>query len=138
LLTRKQFIRLGSMGLMLSGSLLYAGSSAAKIPKSSLPQQQGNTVKSGKKALNYKESEVIVKFKKNVEISQAMGIINSLGMDVAKEFKTLSKAKKQVYLLVRSKSLSTEELIAKLKADPNVEYVEPNHLYKPDATPILQ
>ena len=135
MLTKKQFIRLVSMGLILSGGLLYAGSSAAKIPKNSWPQQQENRVKTGEKVLNYKEGEVIVKFKKNVGISHAKGMINSLSMDVAKEFKTLSKAKKQAYLLVRSKSLSTEELIAKLKADPNVEYVEPNHLYKPDATP---
>ena len=137
MLTRKQFIRLVGIGFMLSGRLLYAGSSAAKIPKSSLPQQQRDTVKPGEKVLDYKEGEVIVKFKKNVEMSHAISIINSLGMDVAKEFKTLSKAKKQAYLLVRSKSLSTEELIEKLKADPNIEYVEPNHLYKPDATPIL-
>ncbi len=135
LFTRKQFTRLSAMGLMLSGSLIYAGSSTAKIPKNSLTQQQGNTVKRGGKVLDYKESEVIVKFKKNVEVLHATGMINSLGIDVAKEFKTLSKAKKQAYMLVRSKSLSTEELIAKLKADPNVEYAEPNHLYKLDSIP---
>lgn len=56
-------------------------------------------------------------------------------MNVAKEFKTLSKTKGQAYMLVRSKLFSTGELINKLQSNPNVESVEPNYIYKPSKVP---
>jgi len=123
------------MGLILSGGLLYAGSSGAEIPASSLHPQRQSTAKMAKKAPKYKEGEVIVKFKKNIQMSQAKALTHSMNLNVAKEFKTLSKVKKKAYMLIRSKSLSTEELISKLRSDPNVESVEPNYIYKPLKVP---
>ena len=58
-----------------------------------------------------------------------------LGLTISKTFKALSKASGHTYAVIQSKSLSTEALIAKLQADPNVEYAEPNYIYQPDTTP---
>lgn len=60
-----QFIRLSYIGLVLFGSLLYAGLSGVNVVKHPLSQQQRHTVRVGKKVLSYKKGEVIVKFKKN-------------------------------------------------------------------------
>ncbi|MEA3419093.1 MAG: S8 family serine peptidase [Campylobacterota bacterium] len=130
-----QFIVVSSIGLMLSGSFIYAGSSSAEIPASSLHPQRQSTVKAPKKAPKHKEGEVIVKFGKGMQMSQANTLVRSMGLNVSKEFKTLSRMKKKTYILIRSKSLSTEELITKLRSDPNVESVEPNYIYKPLEVP---
>jgi len=115
--------------------LLYAGSPSNKIPASSLHSQNKNIIKPTKTIPKYKEGEVIVKFKKRIQTSQAKAFARAMGLNVSKEFKTLSKMKNRTYILIRSKSLSTEELIKKLQSDPNVESVEPNHIYKPLQVP---
>ena len=81
----------------------------------------------------YEEGEVLVKFKKNVNLSTAKGIAAAQTMTVKKEFKGLSLRRGQAYVLLKS-DLTTEGMIKKLKKDPRVEAVSPNYIRKIAAT----
>ena len=87
------------------------------------------------KAPQYKEGEVIVKFRKGVSSKTAGVKALSRSMSVSKEFKHLSKKKGQKYMLLKSKKMKTKDMIAQLQNDPDVEYVEPNYIYYPQAFP---
>jgi subtilisin family serine protease len=81
----------------------------------------------------YKEGEVLVKFRRHVNLSIAKGIAAIHTMSVKKEFKGLSRRRGQAYMLLKS-NLTTEEMIRKLKKDPRVEAVSPNYIRKIKAT----
>ncbi len=120
--------------IMLSGGLVYAGFSDANI-QINTSVQDGSKVGKGKKALSFKKGEVIIKLKKGSTKAAVTSAIPFARDNIVKSFKILSSIKKQPYLLIKSKKLSIEELIEKMKLDPNIKSVEPNYIYHPDTVP---
>jgi len=140
MLKKREFISVITLATLFSGAVAQAALPNANIPvtpslkalqkAAALPSNTANI-----NAQKYKKNEVIVKYKKNVDLTKVAAQSNMFGLSVAKKFNALSKATGHTFALVKSKSLSTEALIKKLKADPNVEYAEPNYIYQPDTTP---
>jgi len=86
------------------------------------------SAKKGKKKSEYAEGEVLVKFKRGVSLNQVKNITSAYSaVRIAKHFKRLSERKRQVYVLLKSDTLSTKEMVAFLKRDPRVEAVSPNY-----------
>ena len=83
----------------------------------------------------YKEGEVLVKFRKGVTSKDTRVMTSSYAMSVAKGFTLLSQKRGQTYLLLKSKKMTTEEMIAILKKDPDVETVSPNYIRRLCGTP---
>jgi subtilisin family serine protease len=77
---------------------------------------------------DYVEGEAIVVFKNSSTVASARQTTARHSMELAKHFDWLSEKRNRVHGLVRSKAKSTVDLIAELKADPEVEYAEPNYL----------
>jgi|GEM_PF-1551373 subtilisin family serine protease len=81
---------------------------------------------SNKKEKNYKEGEVIVKYKDKDKLDQKIEKINR-----GQEKRNLAGIKKEIdntkIVVVRSENKKTQELIEELKDDENVEIVEPNY-----------
>ena len=115
--------------------------SAANPSQANIPVTVNNTKQSSKSVSNsniikakYKENEIIVKYKKNVSFTQvASSMGNNANINIATTFKALSKMTGNIYTVVKSKSLTTEELLKQLQSDPNVEYAEPNYIYYQNA-----
>ena len=79
----------------------------------------------------YVPGEVIVKYKTETtkEMAQALSI-SSLGQGV--EIKSMIKPKDErpIFLMKLPGGVKVEDAISQLKNDPNVEYAEPNYIYK--------
>ena len=86
-------------------------------------------------AAEYKEGEVLVKFKKGVASTDARSMATSSRMAVAQEYQILGRAKGRVYALLRSSSLTTAQMIEMLEKDPRVESVSPNYRKRLDVLP---
>ncbi|MCC6137838.1 MAG: S8 family serine peptidase, partial [Bdellovibrionaceae bacterium] len=85
-------------------------------------------------ALDYVEGEVIVKFKKSQNgVPQFASKANNAGLNVKKSWGVLNmhhfKAK-------AGKSQDVEQMVKNLRADPNVEYAEPNYIVKKQSTGV--
>ncbi len=78
----------------------------------------------------YKEDEIIVKYKKNISERLMKKSLNKYGMSVKKSFKTMT-----MKCVTIPDGSSVKDMINKIIKDPNVEYAEPNYLYHADATP---
>ncbi len=121
--------------LLLSIVTLTYATPSNQLPPEVLNQYKNIPPKKKKKPLLYKKGEVIVKYKKFISVKQAKSLSNIMGLKVTKAFKTLSKSRQGAYVQIRSKILSTDELVEMLKKDPNVEYVEPNYIHYPNKVP---
>jgi len=76
----------------------------------------------------YKEGEVLVKFKKNISASQIRSLASAGALSIEKEFTTLSKKKGQAYMLLKSNTITTKQLVQRLAQDKAVEAVSPNFI----------
>jgi len=83
---------------------------------------------------SYAKGEVIVVMKQGLSAVAASSLLAEKGVNVVKEFKTLSSKSKSSYMLV-SGNVSTQVLISKLKSNPNVKSVSPNYKRMMDAVP---
>ena len=137
---RSLYQRVSLSFVVLSG-LVYATPSSINIPTTPTSKKSNSTtVQSAASNLNitapqYKPNQVIVKYKKSVDMAQLSSSVKSLGLDIEKRYDALSKATGHLYTVVKSKSLSTEALIKQLEADPNVVYAEPDYIYHSNTTP---
>lgn len=131
------------MGVSIATAMLLTGSAyAANVSKivttdKSTVQKEAQTAAKGaveKLAPQYAEGEVIVQYKANVATSKVNSLAAANGLAVAKQYKMLSAQGKGTYIKVTGKQ-STEELVAMLKADPNVESVSPNYIRRLDVVP---
>ena len=77
--------------------------------------------------LNYSEGEVLVKFKPGISPAEAGKRVSSPAVSAVREFRILSKKRPAAYLLLRSGSLTTSELIAQLRKNPAVLGAWPNY-----------
>lgn len=118
------------------GGIAYAVLPNANINVSSLKASVSKGSTSTKiHASKYKSNEVIVKYKKTVNLTNIASQNSIQGLIISNAFNALSKNSGHTFAIAKSKSLSTEALIKKFQLDPNVEYVEPNYIYQADATP---
>ena len=97
-------------------------------------------------ANNYAEGEALVVLKNNVGTLSTASLSSAAAMNYIAEVATsasaeavttyseLSAACGEIYVLVRSGTKSTEELIAELKKNPNVESASPNYIMFAAAT----
>jgi subtilisin family serine protease len=76
---------------------------------------------------DYKEGEVLVKFKKGVTAAEAGMLAADLAADTIKEFTILSQMRQNAYFLIASAHRSTRQLLDGMRARPEVEAVSPNY-----------
>ncbi len=72
--------------------------------------------------------EVLVLFRPGTQPASALSAFSSVQPSGTRLFSTLSKAAGQQIGFVKSRTKSTEQLMAELSADPRVQLVEPNYL----------
>ncbi len=121
---------------LMGGGELFAMRSGGSLP---LPQRSASSPSSAiltnSKGVEYVKGEVVVKYKSIIGVNKASDTIGSLNVSNIEEFKTLSNFQKKSYMLIRSKTLSTDEMIHQYSNDANVEYAEPNYIYHTSKTP---
>ena len=76
----------------------------------------------------YVEGEAIVTFKESATADTAQRKLKGKSLAMAKRFDLISRLRKRQIGLVRSSDKTTSQLIADLRADPDVESAEPNYL----------
>lgn len=110
-------------GMLLTGSVVLA----AIVPSTG----QVFTVKKGVQTTavlaRVASGEVIVKYKAEVPVDNVEQLASKKGLVVAKMFHALSGRGGGAYAVVKG-ALSTDDLISKLKDDPNVASVSPNYI----------
>jgi len=112
----------------------YGLPSEEQLQAAASKKETSSSAKNETRWPRYKEGEVLVKFKKGVTASSAKSKAASLNMTVEKEFSVLSQIKGQTYVLVKSKTQNTIDLIAQFKNDPSVETATPNYERRISAT----
>ena len=80
------------------------------------------------------EGEVLVTFKQNLATDGANAALAKHALRMAEHYDKISLHGHRVTGLVRVKNRSTAKLIEALKADPNVESVEPNYIRRVSTT----
>src|SRR3990172_2632563 len=83
-----------------------------------------------KKSEQYKEGEILVKFKAGVSKSTQDNFHLKHGSSKIKEFSSL-----RIHHLKLKEGMSVEDAIKLYKKDPDVEYAEPNYIVKVQAVP---
>ena len=83
----------------------------------------------------YVEGEVLVTFKQAANLDVSKSALGRHALKYARHFPQLSTWRGRHTGLVREKARTTAQLIAELKADPDVESVEPNYLRWTTAQP---
>jgi subtilisin family serine protease len=86
--------------------------------------------RSQEKSEKYKRDEVLIKFKPGVSEKDKQNLHKKFNSEKIKEFPSLRLQRVKL-----KKDLSVEEAIRLYKADPGVEYAEPNFFYKALNTP---
>lgn len=78
----------------------------------------------------YKDDEILVKFKEGVFESKKNNIHNKNGSAKIKEFKSL-----RIHHLKLKKGVRVEDAVKSYKSEPDVEYAEPNYLFRAQVIP---
>ena len=81
---------------------------------------------------DYVEGEVLVSLKPASNLASLKQTSGRHSLEMAKHFQWLSQERQRQHGLLRSRTKTTAALIAELKADPEVETVEPNYLRWPN------
>ena len=126
----KRFSSMFAAGTLLAASAIAAASGLSTgqvlIPKKPFLATAG--------VASAARGEVIVRYKAGVAIDDAKQLVSDKGLAVVRAFEMLSARGDGAYVVVKG-ALSTDELISKLKADPNVEAVSPNYIRRLSAVP---
>lgn len=92
-------------------------------------------VSQSKKEKNYREGEVLIKYKeKNIRLETEKGRKKAGSFLEKEKLEKLDEIKELNLQLLRS-SEKTEKLVSRLKNNSDIEFVEPNYLRHPEATP---
>jgi len=78
----------------------------------------------------FRPGEVIVKFKSEVSTASINSVLSNAGIQIAREFSDIS-----VYKCTISGDKAVHTAVAECNADPNIEYAEPNYIYRTFKTP---
>ncbi len=129
--------------LAVAGLVLVAGGSAAAAMKADVggggnvssvmsvgQEQRTPALVAKEKGAKYKEDEILVKFKEGTTESQKDQLHMKHGASKLKDFKTY-----RLHLLKLKTGQTVEQAIADYKAEPDVEYAEPNFRYELMTTP---
>ncbi len=79
-------------------------------------------------ASDHVEGEVLVEFRQNLASSQTRSLLARHALRSSRSFDFLAVKGHRAPVLIREKSRTTAELVAMLKADPEVAIVEPNYI----------
>jgi subtilisin family serine protease len=79
---------------------------------------------------NYKEGELLVKFKSGVSAKSAMGVHTAVGATVGKKFILIPNLER----VNLPAGMAMKDAIVRYMQDPNVEYAEPNYIRYPKNT----
>ncbi|MCP5105013.1 MAG: S8 family serine peptidase, partial [bacterium] len=82
----------------------------------------------------YVEGEVLVIFKKGVDILSIDNIVDSLYIDVKKYYSAVSRVQGRVYVLLKSETQTTQQMQAELANLAQVADVSPNYKVTADTT----
>src|SRR5439155_17240965 len=85
-------------------------------------------------AAKYVEGEVLITFKDSIPLEAARQALNAHRLVLHKHFRSISRMSGRHIGLVRSKNLTTAQLIATLRQDPAIQIVEPSFLRRPYGT----
>ncbi|WP_226536218.1 S8 family serine peptidase [Fictibacillus halophilus] len=135
----------GALGLLLGGSTTFATTSfqvvkhekkvagnlqeqIIKVDSSAAKKKKILTYFNNNEPKKYKENEVIVRFKHNDSIKRLGALSSTLGLTNAKVLN-----KEGTHVIKFSKNKKMADVLRELNASPNVEYAEPNYVYKPTA-----
>ena len=86
-------------------------------------------------APTYVEGEVIVTFKESLDFPASKRVFDAHSLALGRHFAALSEWRHRQTTLLRGAGRSTQQLIAELQREPNVETVEPNYIRWADAQP---
>src|SRR3989344_3276469 len=113
-----------------------ASSSQTKmtLPSASIViDAQKDTATLGESLGDYVPGEIIVKFKENrVDLKKATGVTKSSQFSARQNLLVKENIRRANLTVLKTKGKeTTEQAIARLQKDPNVEYVQPNYQYYP-------
>ncbi|HXX57530.1 MAG TPA: S8 family serine peptidase [Thermodesulfovibrionales bacterium] len=97
--------------------------------ETSTPKMTVQSILSQMEKGNYREGELLVKFKSGVSAKSAAGIHQASGASLKKRFSLVPNLEH-----VTLKGISVKDAILRYMADPNVEYAEPNYIVRSSAT----
>jgi subtilisin family serine protease len=113
---------------MILSLVACGGEKSAGI--SSVSSNEGGSTKINTQAIlaqaaqgNYKEGEILVKFKSGVVTASSQQVHKAAGSSVMRKYDIVSNLE----LVKLSKGMSVQEAIQSYMADPSVEYAEPNY-----------
>lgn len=99
-----------------------------------IPAVSKAKMKAVKSKKTYATGEVIVRYKKGISKNNVKVKLFTSEMK-ATFFNFISQKTEKVMVHVKSKKLSTEQLLKKFQSNPDVEYVEPNYIVHSMKTP---
>lgn len=95
------------------------------------PKSNYSLFKGKNKNINYVAGEVLVKFKEGTTQDKAAQIMNSFGNKGVKSLFSATKGKNSLVKKIKLKSgIEVEKAVAQYAAHPDVEYAEPNYIYR--------
>lgn len=116
--------------LLMVFSMLFACGSDKTGSVSSSSSDSSGSIKMSAQAIleqaakgNYKEGELLVKFKSDIITSSSQKVHKALGSSVVKTYKVVPNLE----LVALPKGVSVQQAIQDYMADPDVEYAEPNY-----------
>jgi len=80
---------------------------------------------------NYKDGELLVKFKSDVATASSQKVHQAVGSSVVKKYEVVPNLE----LVTLPKDVSVQEAIQNYMSDPNVEYAEPNYIIRAASLP---
>lgn len=95
------------------------------------PKSNYSLFKGKNRNINYVAGEVLVKFKEGTTQDKAAQIMNSFGNKGVKSLFSATKGKNSLVKKIKLKSdIEVEKAVAQYAAHPDVEYAEPNYIYR--------
>jgi hypothetical protein len=91
-------------------------------------------IRNRKTKTRYKEGEVIVKFRNGVKALRSYNSIKLKGFSRSKRIISGKKGS-EIHRVILDKTMAVEKAIEELSKDPDVEYVQPNYIYRASAIP---
>jgi subtilisin family serine protease len=121
---------------MILSLIACGGDKSASISSGS--SNEGGSIKISAQAIlaqaakgNYKEGELLVKFKSGVVSATAENVHKAAGASLVKRYNIVPNLE----LVALPKAVPVQEAIQNYMSDPNVEYAEPNYIIKASAVP---
>jgi subtilisin family serine protease len=105
-----------------------------ELPGQNQSASSQNDIQNGKQAVNYVPDEILVKFKKGAEENARSNILGTISGRISERVLTRAMEHSGDHdgFFVVHTSINALDAISRLKNLPDVEYAEPNYIYKHD------